>query len=123
MCSPRGGGRAAVPGHDLNYQSWAGAVLPRDSSERPRIPILPVADLAGATMLALAICAAWAGRLQSGDGECIDVSMTDVVASWRGPRSDTVVEGRAQPLRGTAGYGVFRCRDGRWVSLAVIAED
>jgi crotonobetainyl-CoA:carnitine CoA-transferase CaiB-like acyl-CoA transferase len=112
-----------VPGHDLNYQSLAGAVLPRVPSETPRIPILPTADLAGAMMLALAISAAWARRLQTGEGEYIDVSMTDVVSSWRGPRSDTVIAGRAQPVRGTAGYGVFRCRDGRWLSLAVIAED
>jgi crotonobetainyl-CoA:carnitine CoA-transferase CaiB-like acyl-CoA transferase len=49
--------------------------------------------------------------------------MTDVVASWRGGRSSSVVAGRSEPLRGSAGYGVFRCRDGRYLTLAVIAED
>ncbi|MCU1426578.1 MAG: uctC [Actinomycetia bacterium] len=117
------GPRRDVPGHDLNYQALAGAVATRSAGDIPRIPILPVADLAGATMLALVICAAWARRLHTGEGEYIDVSMTDVVASWRGGRSGTQVAGRDEPLRGTAGYGVFRCRDGRWLSLAVIAED
>ncbi len=117
------GPRRDVPGHDLNYQASAGAITGRDADDAPRVPILPVADLAGATMLALVICAAWARRLQHGEGEYIDVSMTDVVASWRGRRSATLLAGRAEAARGTAGYGVFRCRDGKWLSLAVIAED
>jgi crotonobetainyl-CoA:carnitine CoA-transferase CaiB-like acyl-CoA transferase len=114
---------AAVPGHDLNYQALAGAIAARDRSEAPRIPILPVADLAGAAMLALALCAAWARHLQTGEGEYVDVSMTDVVASWRGGSSSTRVAGRDEPMRGSAGYGVFRCSDGVWLTLGVIAED
>jgi crotonobetainyl-CoA:carnitine CoA-transferase CaiB-like acyl-CoA transferase len=117
------GVRASVPGHDLNYQSWAGAIAVRDGSEAPRIPILPTADLAGAVMLALGICAAWAQRLQTGEGEYVDVSMTDVVASWRGRSSSTRVAGLDEPMRGSAGYGVFRCADGEWLTLGVIAED
>jgi crotonobetainyl-CoA:carnitine CoA-transferase CaiB-like acyl-CoA transferase len=113
---------AAMPGHDLNYQARAGAVSPRPS-ESPVIPVLPVADLAGATMLALALCAAWSRRLQTGEGEYVDVSMTDVVASWRGGSSTVRVAGRDEPPRGSAGYGVFRCADGTWLTLGVIAED
>ena len=126
-CSLSGYGQTGplrtVPGHDLNYQALAGAIAPRDATEPPRIPILPVADLAGATVLALVICAAYARRLRTGEGEYVDVSMTDVVASWRGGRAGTVIAGRDQPSRGSAGYGVFRCADGRWLTLAVIAEN
>jgi crotonobetainyl-CoA:carnitine CoA-transferase CaiB-like acyl-CoA transferase len=114
---------AAVPGHDLNYQARAGALVRGAGDEAPTIPILPVADLAGATMLALAICAAWAHKLQTGEGEYVDVSMTDVVATWRGNRSHVRVAGRDRPSGGSAGYGVFRCADGVFVTLAVIAED
>jgi len=114
---------ASVPGHDLNYQALAGAIAVRDPAEPPRIPVLPVADLAGAAMLALALCAAWARCLQTGEGEYVDVSMTSVVASWRGGSSTTRVAGRDEPMRGSAGYGVFRCSDGVWLTLGVIAED
>ena len=51
---------------------------------------------------------------------------------WRWPTSSlrgrgrapaTCLRGRAQPTRGSAGYGVFRCADGGWITLAVISED
>src|SRR5205823_12525658 len=86
-------------------------------------PRVPIADLAAATVAALAISAAWANRLRTGEGERIDVAMTDVVASWIGPRSGNAIRGRAEPSRGSTGYGVFRCADGGWLALGVIAED
>jgi crotonobetainyl-CoA:carnitine CoA-transferase CaiB-like acyl-CoA transferase len=114
---------ATLPGHDLNYQAFAGALATRAGGAEPRIPILPVADLAGATMLALEVCAAWAHRQRTGEGCRIDVSMTDVVAAWRGPRAGTLVAGRDESQQGSAGYGTFRCADGEWITLAVISED
>ena len=56
-------------------------------------------------------------------GERIDVAMADVVASWIGPRSGNAIRGRDEPTRGSTGYGVFRCADGGWIALGVIAED
>ena len=54
--------------------------------------IFGVADLAAATVAAMVICAAWARRLQTGEGEHIDVAMADVVASC--PEYDSMaVEG------------------------------
>ena len=117
------GPNVSRPGHDVNYQALAGALAPRTPAEVPAIPHLPVADLAAGTVAALCICAAWAKRLHTGEGEYIDVAMADVVASWSGPRSGNVVRGRAAPTRGSAGYGVFRCADGRFLTLAVISED
>ena len=49
--------------------------------------------------------------------------MADVVASWIGPRSGNAIKGRDEPTRGSTGYGVFRCADGGWIALGVIAED
>ncbi len=125
-CSVSGYGQTgpnvARPGHDVNYQALAGALAPRDGEE-PAIPRLPVADLAAGTMAAFCICAAWAKRIQTGEGERIDVAMADVVASWSGPNAGNVLRGRTQPTRGSAGYGVFACADGGWITLAVISED
>ena len=39
------GARATFPGHDVNYQAWAGALTPEGG--KAAIPPLPVADLAG----------------------------------------------------------------------------
>lgn len=120
----QGGELAAMPGHDVNYQALAGALAPaaRGGAD-PAIPRLPVADLAGGAIAAVAICAAWARKLQTGEGELIDVAMADVVASWAGPRGGVRVEGVDDAPGGSAGYGVFRARDGGFVTLGVIAED
>jgi crotonobetainyl-CoA:carnitine CoA-transferase CaiB-like acyl-CoA transferase len=111
-------------GHDLNYQALAGAVAPRHpDDDAPAIPRLPIADLAAGTVAALLVCAAWAKRLQTGEGERIDVAMADVVAAWVGPSSGVEMRGRAEPARGSPGYGVFACAGGGFVSIAVISED
>ena len=125
-CSVSGYGQTGPnvtrPGHDVNYQALAGAIAPRPGEE-PAIPRVPIADLAAGTVAAMCICAAWAKKIRTGEGERIDVSMADVVASWSGTSSGNVLRGRAQPTRGSAGYGVFRCADGGWLTLAVISED
>jgi crotonobetainyl-CoA:carnitine CoA-transferase CaiB-like acyl-CoA transferase len=125
-CSVSGYGQTGPnverPGHDVNYQALAGALAPREGEE-PAIPRVPIADLAAGTMAALCICAAWAKRIRTGEGERIDVAMADVVASWSGTSSGNVLRGRTQPTRGSAGYGVFACADGGWITLAVISED
>jgi crotonobetainyl-CoA:carnitine CoA-transferase CaiB-like acyl-CoA transferase len=111
-------------GHDLNYQALAGAVAKRrDDEPDPAIPRVPIADLAAGTIAALLVCAAWAKWLQTGEGERIDVAMADVIASWVGPHAGTAMRDRAEPVRGSPGYGVFRAADGEFVSLAVISED
>jgi crotonobetainyl-CoA:carnitine CoA-transferase CaiB-like acyl-CoA transferase len=125
-CSVSGYGQTGPnverPGHDVNYQALAGALAPR-AGETPAIPRVPIADLAAGTVAAFCICAAWARRLRTGEGERIDVAMADVVASWSGTSSGNVLRGRTEPTRGSAGYGVFACADGGWITLAVISED
>ncbi|HET9730479.1 MAG TPA: CoA transferase, partial [Acidimicrobiia bacterium] len=119
----QGGPLVNWPGHDISYQAFAGALAPRHADDAPAIPRLPVADLGAGTVAALCICAAWAHKLRTGEGEHIDVSMTDVVATWSGPRSGNAVRGRTAPTRGSAGYGAFACADGRYLTLSVISED
>jgi crotonobetainyl-CoA:carnitine CoA-transferase CaiB-like acyl-CoA transferase len=127
-CSLSGYGQTGplvdLRGHDLNYQATAGAVASRPGDDTPpAIPRVPIADLAGGTIAALCICAAWAKRVQTGEGEYIDVSMTDVIASWVGPLAGVAMSGRSERSRGSTGYGVFECADGKFLSLAVISED
>ncbi len=122
-CSISGYGQTGplrdVPGHDLNYQAYAGALAP-DGGE-PRESALPVGDLAGGAFAALAVCAAIVGRARTGEGERIDVSMTDVLATWTGAATP-VMAGAEDRVAGLPTYGTFATADGRHLTLGVITE-
>ena len=111
-----------LPGHDLNYQSWAGALEPRPGAAEPVVARLPVADLAGGAYAAMAVCAALVRRSSTGDGELIDVSMADVIASWTGAAPPVTLPGGQAVGGHVPGYGTFRTADGGWIALGVISE-
>lgn len=71
------GPRAELPGHDVNYQAWAGTVaLTGSPASGPAIPAVQIADLAGGALQALvAILAALRERETSGRGRHLDVAM------------------------------------------------
>jgi crotonobetainyl-CoA:carnitine CoA-transferase CaiB-like acyl-CoA transferase len=125
-CSLSGYGQTGplrdLPGHDLDFQAIGGALAPRPGRD-PEVPRIPIADLESGTLAALLVCAAWARRLATGEGEHIDVAMADVVAWWVGPRSGTALAGRAERAAGSPAYGVFRTADGGWIALGVLGED
>jgi alpha-methylacyl-CoA racemase len=122
------GERAALPGHDVNYQAWAGSLTPEGGTAS--LPPLPSADLASGMTAAFGICAAIIGRSVSGQGTFLDVAMTDVMATWTGrtgagtdggTRTET---GETAPARAdtTPGYGLFTTADGGQVALGVVNE-
>jgi crotonobetainyl-CoA:carnitine CoA-transferase CaiB-like acyl-CoA transferase len=108
--------RAALPGHDVNYQAWAAALTPDGGTAS--IPPLPVADLAAGMAAAFGICAALLGRAANGQGTYLDVSMTDVLSTWTG-RAGAGGSGDSGPV---PGYGLFSTADDRLVSLGVLNE-
>jgi len=122
------GPRATMPGHDVNYQGYAGVLAPR-AGDVPKQPLVPYADLAAGLAAAMAVCAAYIRRLRTGEGEYVDVSMTDVLAHWNGDRDGTIVAGddaaggADDVISGVPGYGVYATADGRWVSLGITSED
>jgi crotonobetainyl-CoA:carnitine CoA-transferase CaiB-like acyl-CoA transferase len=126
-CSISGYGQdgplAEVPGHDVNYQAWAGTLEPRTEDDAPVVPRPPIADLAGGAYAALAVCAALVRRSRTDEGESIDVSMTDVLASWTGAVPPLILPDGQDVGGQVAGYGTFRTADGGWVALGVISED
>jgi crotonobetainyl-CoA:carnitine CoA-transferase CaiB-like acyl-CoA transferase len=111
---------ALASGHDLNYQAWAGSLAPQGGP--PVVSPVPIADLAGGMAAAFGICAAMIRRLQSGEGERIDVAMTDVLVTWTGaaPAKAASIE---VPVGGVPGYGTFQTADGCHVALGVLTED
>jgi crotonobetainyl-CoA:carnitine CoA-transferase CaiB-like acyl-CoA transferase len=124
--------RAALPGHDVNYQAWSGALTP-EGGTATHVPPLPTADLASGLTAAFGICAAVLGRATSGAGAYLDISMTDVLATWTGPAGAGAADladladlaETAAPTAPTApmpGYGLFATGDGGQVALGVLNE-
>jgi alpha-methylacyl-CoA racemase len=117
--------RAFLPGHDVNYQAWSGALTP-EGGKATQIPQLPTADLAAGLSAAFGICAAVLGREASGQGTYLDVSMTDVLATWTGPagaRAENGSDSGTAPAPGPIpGYGLFATADGGQVALGVLNE-
>jgi crotonobetainyl-CoA:carnitine CoA-transferase CaiB-like acyl-CoA transferase len=116
-------------GHDLNYIALTGAlhaVGPRGGAPTP--PLNLVADFGGGALyLALGILAALLEARQSGQGQVVDATMLDGVASLMTMFSGLLAAGRMTTERGTNTldggayfYQVYECADGEHISLAPI---
>ena len=120
-----GGPMARRAGHDLNYLARSGALslMPlRDGA--PAIPGLQVADLAGGLQAAFLIAAALAGRVQTGRGCRVEVSMTDLMRSWTVlPRAARHAGLPGLPLTGELPcYHVYAVADG-FLTVAALESD
>ncbi len=111
------GARAQVPGHDVNYQAWSGALAPEGGAAT--MPPLPVADLAAGMTAAFGMCAALAGRTATGQGARLDISMTDVLSTWAGRAGPNPAASAPSTV---PGYGLFSTADGNQLSLGVVDE-
>lgn len=133
-CSTSGYGQdgpaAGWAGHDLNYLALGGflACSTPGVGGAPPLPGATIADgAAGGMHAAIAVLAALVRRGATGEGAYLDVAVADGVLSLMalaidehlatgadvGPGHD-ILSGRY------ACYGVYRCRDGRWLSVAAI---
>jgi len=112
-------------GHDLNYLARSGALsLMPLADDRPAIPGLQVADLAGGLQAAFLIAAALADRSRTGRGSRVEVSMTDLMRSWTIlPRAARRAGVAGLPLTGEAPcYHVYQVADG-YVTVAALEVD
>jgi crotonobetainyl-CoA:carnitine CoA-transferase CaiB-like acyl-CoA transferase len=116
-------------GHDLNYMAIAGALSLNGRRGEPPHPLaVQVADIgAGGQAAAVAILGALLEVARGGEGRFLDVSMTDGAFSWLAmPFSQVRTQGEVVPrgmhrLTGRyACYGVYECRDGRYVSVGAL---
>ena len=115
-------------GHDFNYLSVGGAFgLNGRSGERP-VPFgLPVADLSGGMLAAIAILGALVGKERSGQGMYLDMALLDGVISWMTPLalsayfSGLDVRAGTHPLLGgRAFFNVYETSDGKYVTLGAV---
>src|SRR5262245_14718202 len=119
----------SMVGHDENYMGYAGALSVRGPrGGAPLAPGVQVADLGGgALMAAFAIAAALHHRQTSGQGQLVDVSMTDGVVSWLIPHLAAFFATGRVPERGESRlnggwpcYGVYETVDGGHVTLGAL---
>lgn len=118
-----------IAGHDVNYLSFAGILgMIGEKDRSPCIPGIQIADLAGGGMnAAIGILLALVARERTGEGQYIDISMTDgMVGLLSVPlhifqrngmvpkRSDTFLSHRY------ACYNVYETADRRYISIGAV---
>ena len=111
---------AEVPGHDVNYQAYAGVLRPRGGP--PVAGSLPVGDLGAGMAAAMATVAGCFRARASGEGERIDVGIADVLATWTGAVGQLTPVGSPLPMNGLPGYGTYATADDAYVSVGVLVE-
>jgi len=135
---------AHLAGHDLNYLAVSGVLGLTGTSpaDAPVIPGVQLADIAGGSYgCVMATLAALFARQRTGEGQHVDVSMTDAVmpllsvayalqsgidnsadgGAGVGPSSRGPSGRGHMPLSGgLANYNLYRCRDGRYVALGTL---
>ena len=116
-------------GHDINYISVGGALGVIGSQEGgPSIPMNIIADFAGGGLhAAMAIMAALIARTHTGQGQMVDIAMSDGVGYLMASMlseyfvTGTVPTPGSVTLNGGAPYyNVYRCKDGKYLSVGCI---
>ena len=121
---------AKAAGHDLNYAALSGAIHAIGTEQTPVPPLNLVADFGGGgMMLAFGVLAALLEARQSGRGQVVDAAMCDGAALLMAPFYALLAAGRWQDRRasnlldgGAPWYGVYRCADDAFVSVAPLEE-
>jgi len=115
-------------GHDINYLSLTGALHAIGTEAEPVPPLNLAADYGGGAMMLVAgVLAALLHARQTGRGQVVDAAMTDGAAylmtafygmfaggEWEDRRQANWLDGGAHY------YGVYRCADGKWISVGSI---
>lgn len=116
-------------GHDMNYLALAGLLGLTGRKGGPPVQAAgQIADLGGGALMALfGIMTAIHERERSGQGQFLDVSMTDGALSWlsilaAGYFCNGEVPARGDPdlSGGRVCYFVYQTSDGRWMSLGAL---
>jgi alpha-methylacyl-CoA racemase len=124
----QGGPNAARAGHDTNYLALGGLLGLTGSADGPPVQAAgQIADLGGGGLMGVfGILAALWERERSGEGQFVDVSMTDGAQSWLAMVAAAFLADGRVPRRGeemlnggVACYVPYECADG-WVSVGAL---
>lgn len=112
-------------GHDINYLALAGLASYSGRRDSGPLPLgIQAADIAGGSLHGvIGLLAAVIARQHSGQGQYLDVSMTDCAFSLNALAGAGYLacgvepERENQMLNGGSFYDYYRSRDGRWLSV------
>lgn len=119
---------ALTAGHDINYLALTGALHAIGTADKPVPPLNLAADYGGGAMFLVAgLLAALIHARATGEGQVVDVGMTDCASylmslfygmkaagDWKDQRASNLLDG------GAHFYDTYRCADGRWISIGSI---
>lgn len=119
---------AQAAGHDINYIAITGALHAIGVAEKPVPPLNLVGDFGGGALyLALGLLAGLLHARATGEGQVVDAAMSDGAASLMAAFYGHMAGGRWNDARESNGvdggapyYGVYKCKDGRFVALGSI---
>lgn len=121
------GPHKGAPGHEINYLSISGVLSISGDPEGPPADWggIQISDLCGAMYAALSILAALRNREKTRLGAYLDVSITDCLLAWLGPKLGEYYE-RGRPskdmLLRRGAYGVFETKDGKYLAVGCIED-
>lgn len=112
-------------GHDINYLALAGLASHTGRKDSGPLPLgVQVADVAGGSLHGvIGLLAAVVARQQTGQGQFVDISMTDCAFSLNALAGAGALAAGVEPqaeghmLNGGSFYDYYRSRDGRWFSV------
>ena len=118
-----------MPGHDLNYISYAGLLnLQGERNRKPVPPAVQIADIGGGSLMAvIGIMMAIQARAQTGKGQFVDISMLDGAVSWLQTTLPNYLVNHQLPNRGElplsgekACYEVYETLDRRFLAVGAL---
>jgi len=119
---PSDDARAGLRGWETVVSAAAGLCLPPHEGAPPQPPHLPIASVFAALIAWNCVLAALIERERSGLGQHIEVSLWEAAFEAYGDRALRLPDGVTAPsLFHAASEGNYRCADGRWVHVSLIA--
>jgi len=124
----REGLRAHRAGHDINYLAVSGVLSYSGKNGEPVLPGVQIGDIGGGSLLAaFGITTALYRREKTGEGDFVDVSMTDGLLLFHALRWGKFLADGKVPKpgddilnHGLACYNVYPTKDGRYMSLGAL---
>ena len=119
---------AMKAGHDINYLALAGILSYSGRDGVPSLTGVQIADIGGGGLLAaFGVATALLARERTGEGQFVDVSMTDGAFMWNCLRWGKFLADGKTPApgddflnHGFACYNIYETADGRHMSLGAL---
>lgn len=130
-CSMSGYGQTGplseAAGHDINYLAVSGVLSLSGDPLGPPAPWggIQIADFSAAMYATVAILTALRKKDQDGQGDYIDISITDSVMSWVALRMGDYFEKGRPPkheFMGRGAYGAFLTKDEKYIAVGCLED-